>query len=47
MKDNIATMNDEQDGYALVSQLNELGEEFLKAKDLFEKQIENMKAAQI
>ena len=31
------------DGYALVSQLNELREEFLKAKSEFEEQFEDMK----
>ena len=31
-----------QDGYAMVSQLNELGDEFLKAKKYFEIELENM-----
>ena len=33
----------EQDGYAMVSQLNELRDEFLKAKKYFEIELENMK----
>ena len=34
---------DEQDGYALVSQLNELSEEILKAKSDFEQQTHDLK----
>ena len=43
----LATMDNnfdstEQDGYAMVSQLNELRNEFLKAKKYFEIELENM-----